>query len=810
MIVSLSGLAFFSGPVSLEAHAQAAERLQVTFPVFVNDRVQGNVLAEIEVGGEPLVVPRDLFALLSQSMNQTAISAISGRLGTDERIPVSQFAEAGLDIEYDSGGLRLIVRVPELQAITNAFSLASNNFPDPGQFARPEKLSAAITASLLTDYTHQSPFGDTGFEPVDAVLTGFVNIGGFEGGNLAFDVTVSDDGTVERNSVQLFKDDYKKAVRYAVGDIDPLVTGFQSSPGIGGISVSRIFGEIQPFRDVRPTGSQELFLERESNVEVVVNGVTVRTLNLQPGRYELRDFPFLDTSNDVEFFVQDDLGRRQVGRLSLFNTDALLAKGTSVFSANLGFVSETAETSETYDGKLVFTGFYERGLTPYLTLGANIQAAHDEATAGVRAAVSTGLGQVVTDAAFGTNEQGETGYAVGGSYRGGFNYGDRQTVTIDITGSTFSENFTSLNAGLAGQPRKWEVAGRVTMLLPAATNLTLGARWSEGRGQFPSERNFDLGVTKLFRRITLFTSFGYDDIDKDLTGRIGINVRFGQRTSVRTRYDSRLETLAVEAERLPRLEVGDISGRIGYEQRQEEDSFLGSTQYRSNRFEVEARHDFSELRNVPGSTAQSTSVRFTTGLAYTPGSLAIGRRTDLGFAIVKPHRTLRGQRIDVGANYAQGAVARVDRFGGIAVPILQPYVPQAFEIEARNLPTGYDIGSGRFEILPGAASGYSFTVGSDASYTLVGTLLLDGEQLTLLSGMLVPEDGGDALPFFTNRAGRFVVERVSPGRYSLKANGIDGSAMLEIKSEDDPYVDIGQIELGRFDTCNKLGVCREF
>ena len=68
-------------------------------------------------------------------------------------------------------------------------------------------------------------------------------------------------------------------------------------------------------------------------------------------------------------------------------------------------------------------------------------------------------------------------------------------------------------------------------------------------------------------------------------------------------------------------------------------------------------------------------------------------------------------------------------------------------------------------------------------------------DLYLASGSLVPSLGGEARKFFTNRSGRFVVERVKPGTYSLTIDGIDKSATVAVEEEDDALVDLGIITL---------------
>ncbi len=795
----LSAATWSSG---LEATANelttASQRLELTFPVSVNGRPSGSVLADIDIGSEPNVDTGQLFSLLTEFIDPAALAEMSARLSKANRASISELQSAGLDIAYNPQALRLEVRASEAQMRQQILSLSSVRRSDPSEFSPPSRAALGITASLLAEYRHSSPFGDEGMQPLEGIAQGFVNIGGFEGLTLDFDTRIDREGTLVRNSVVLSKDDFKAGTRIAAGDIDPLVTGFQSSPSLGGISYSRQLGTIQPFRDVRPTGQQGLFLERDAIVDIVIDGIIVRTLSLPAGRYEIRDFPFIDASADVEFYVDDGSGRQQVGRLSLFNADNLLEPGLSVFSANLGFLSETRTPDEQYDGDLAFTGFYERGLTPNLTLGANLQATISEATIGVRAATSSRFGRLSVDLAGSTSDLAGaqvTGYAFSANYRSLFDIASTTRASFELVANQYSENFSTLSDDLAIQPRAWDVAARVSVQLPAATNVTIGGRMSQGRQSVPDEQLYDISLSKIFGRINTFTSVGYDNITGEVTGRIGLSLRWGDRIAARSSYNSRTETLNIEAERLPRLQARDLSGRIGYEQRSSADLVSGDLLYRGNRIEGSLRHTYA-LDNRPGMpTEQISTARLSSGLGVTPGGWAFGRRADEGFAIFKPHKSLKGRDIDLEAAYARGAIAQIDRWGAVAVPLLQPYVPQSIKVEVSDLPLGYNIGAGEFEVLPGAGSGYNFTVGSAASYTVVGVLAMEGRDLYLKSGTLTSLDTGETTAFFTNRTGRFVVERISPGEYSLKITGVEAAATISVLESEVTYVDLGNIVL---------------
>lgn len=76
--------------------------------------------------------------------------------------------------------------------------------------------------------------------------------------------------------------------------------GFQAAPDIAGISFFRSYSVLNPQQIIRPRGDRTFRLDRPSTVEVIINGQQVRRLQLAPGNYNLRDFPFAQGGNDIQ------------------------------------------------------------------------------------------------------------------------------------------------------------------------------------------------------------------------------------------------------------------------------------------------------------------------------------------------------------------------------------------------------------------------------------------------------------------------------------------------------------------------------
>jgi outer membrane usher protein len=157
-------------------------------------------------------------------------------------------------------------------------------------------------------------------------------------------------------------------------------------------------------------------------------------------------------------------------------------------------------------------------------------------------------------------------------------------------------------------------------------------------------------------------------------------------------------------------------------------------------------------------------------IAFADNQVAVGRPVADSFAIVAPQEALDSATLRVAGGEAPRAASGI--LGHALVSDLPSYSNSQLSIEADDLPEGYDLGSGVFEVRPDYKSGYVLKVGSESGITAVGTLELEGKPLVLLSG-LAKEEGaaGRKVIVFTNGAGRFFAEGLRKGDWRIEMIG---------------------------------------
>jgi outer membrane usher protein len=136
--------------------------------------------------------------------------------------------------------------------------------------------------------------------------------------------------------------------------------------------------------------------------------------------------------------------------------------------------------------------------------------------------------------------------------------------------------------------------------------------------------------------------------------------------------------------------------------------------------------------------------------------------------------------------------AIADNFASGIVTLGTPYTDSEVLINVTDAPIGYDWGPGGYKHVQGSRAAALITVGSDASYTVLGYFVdQESKGISLLQGTATL--GDTVYSIFTNKVGRFVIEGARPGIYDIHLGPFKGS--VNIESPDSNLVQVGKIIL---------------
>lgn len=768
----------------------------IDLPLTLNGRFLGTISANVDVSGDGLVDGMRFMALIQPVVTPATLAALRQAGAGRERIPFADLSIPGFRLEFSTTALELkaVVTGEGLNAVDMPLS-GTRLPPDPAAFVQPADFSAGANIALAERYIH----GGEGRTPLRGVIDGIVNFGGFDGLTL---VTGADyDGSREdrpwrRRETRLIKDYFGPAIRASLGEFTPLASGFQGSGRIVGFGVERAYSTVRPFQNIRPTGRQEFTLDQESTVDVIINGLTSQTLRLAPGRYSVSDFPFATGANQVQLVVNDATGRNEIAVFDVFSGSDLLGAGVLDFGIAAGRYEGSG--SFEYDGPIVATGYARKGFSDNLTGGINAQASRDTQQLGAEAIWGSRLGLLLVEMAASRDRlRGRNGAAASVSYRHVFSTREKDDLRITATAEATSRHFSDVFQPDRGNPDVWRASTLVQWNAPWQLGLSLGIGLAKARISDALRRQIDLGVSRSIGRANLVGSISFSDGAEgqdDVRFAVGLTLPLGGRWNSQARYDSNDSRSELIVSRYSTGGLDDISGEARLTNDDRARNISGRVDYIGNRFEAQLTHNRQYDLLEGGRSAIESNLSVATFVGYAGGSLAIGRPTDDAFIIAPVHRSLAGSTVTLRAG--SQTVARSGWFGPPLVPIRRAYGVNSYDVIVDPLPTGYDIGSGSLNVFPSFGSGYRLQIGSDASRIAIGSLIGAEGPLALASGTIAAVDARDfePRPFFTNRGGRFVADRLAPGQYRILINEVE-VARFSIPESSEGVVDVGVLNV---------------
>ncbi len=708
----------------------------------------------------------------------------------DERLSPKNFTAVGIELRFDAQAFELVLSIPK--ALQRDKLLSLNRSSDNRSYQRPAALSAylnlrlGVTNSMEKDSENSNHILSQSHSVKAAVRT----LGTVLEVEARFDKpSGSAPGKFYRHSSRLTYDLPQSATRIVAGDIFTFGSQLQDSTDLLGLGISRDF-DLIPSRNVRPSGARRFRLLRPSDVEVYVDGILIRRLRLPTGIFNLQDIPLASGSNDIELVIKDGSGEVERISFSVSTGQDLLASGEFDYSIAAGIKANPGLGGPEYHKtKPVVTATTRLGVTPWLTLGLDFQASKGVRQYGGSALLATPAGRFNVALATSRVDKRAKGHALSLSYDTQFTRNNTKGKHFTLQAEMLSSQFGGVNVFPVDEinlANSSTVLNNSVAIINASYSQRLSAQLKGSIGvgysrlRHPSQRiytlrtavsgviadtsaswNFSLGLQKRQRK------------SNDVSALFSLNWRLGKH--------SRLRVISAAPDLSQQIHydynrnagrVGGIKTNISVESDQSDDvSLSGGIEYIANRFRTTLDHQ-SRFTQLSGRERNHTTrVGFETALAFADGNIAIGRSIGNSFAIIRPHASLANNILRVDQT-DDSVLVRSDGLGNLLIPDLGTYRGRLINYDVAELPLGYDLGEGAFSVKPPYQAGYSLQVGSDATVTMIGTLVDDqnGEVLGLVAGEAIYQNDPDVEPivFFSNRKGRFAISGMKPGDYQLK------------------------------------------
>jgi outer membrane usher protein len=754
-----------------------------------------------EQGRMDRVDTQALLALLEKIIKEHIFKRIEKSIKANKKIRFKKLKVFGIRARYNASELSL-----DLQAKSNIRKprILSLNSKIRSSVREENKIEASEISGYINMYS------DLGIDPgrgnqanLSMKLEGSLQVG---------KVVIENDINLNNKKwttgkTTLTYDEPEKLRRYILGDISTGNKNFQENFSLKGVRMSKEF-YMDPASQIRPKGNESFIIESDSEVEVFSNNRLIKRYYLKEGIYSLQDIGLQNGENNIRIKIKDKFGKVTEKTSQQFYDSLLLKPRLSLYAASLGILSDNGVFNDDATNKLIFSGYFQKGLTKSLTMGLDAQISPNSYLLGAESIASISLGSIKNSISISGGQAKNTGYATRFQFKPNQKQDlisldsiKRDSLDLDI----YNKNFVN----------GWIVSGEHRSNDFLMLNEIESTSVNRKKLRTNLQGQFGFGFGNDWRGSASVGVYDYYNSDTNLFARLSAEKRFtnGMRVGVGASYDSEDKlsmnlrlSIALSRQKQRRdkdLDLSYDSKDKSYESKLSisplslfgKDSLSGSlvhqksdsTQHQKLDLVYNDTHFKTMLtarnnKNLDaGISSQQLNIGFNSSLACIGNKCGVSVPIDDSFAIVtgpsnqeQPIAINNGKGFfsysDGNSDLPDNYTALIDKKGGKAIVTLESYLYQRINIDEATLPNNYDSEKTEFEVFPRYHQGYLIKAGGEPSVTIDGILIDDEKKpLAYKGGQLIPLKGeGKTIAFFSNKIGRFRVSSLVAGKYKLE------------------------------------------
>ncbi len=578
-----------------------------------------------------------------------------------------------------------------------------------------------------------------------------------------------------RGLSQVVVDDVDALHRWTVGDTFATNGALGGSTFLAGIALEKTFA-LDPYQALTPSLSFDGAVTTPSSLEVWVDGVFVKRVDLEPGTFRVADLPAPTMSGNATYIVRDAMGRTQSFNQPYNMSAGLLAPGVHEYAFSAGF-ERRGMGLQSFDYRTpVVLARHRFGVAHDITVGWTAESAPLDGLVGAsaKATFASPIGRFEVGAAA-SHKDGLSGAALTGSW-------DFATRGFGI--ATYAVARTRDFAVIGGEegfhPPTLELGGRVTV------SDRLWRFGVDGRYQHTVD---GLVVTRASASLAVMPVSGLNfgvrggvehgrepGLDWQMLATVSVSPgAFTATASQRVESDSAETALNVSV---------PIRDEYGFGT-QASASFGETARVRATQ---EARTAYGRMRGDLSydATGFSYGGEFAGGLAFVEGAgLHATRPINGGFAIVELPTGV--DAIVMRENRVVGSTSS----GYLVVPDLLAYYGNRLSMVLGDLPMDFEVGETERIVAP------PYRGGARVAFSLTRTSYVRGfvrrVEGTLAYGTLIMKLGDETRRSPLGATGEFELQGARPGKWVGVVEHRDGRCEVEIEIPDtsDPVLQLG-------------------
>lgn len=707
--------------------AQSPQRAVV--PIEVNGVSKGEIL---------LLIGDDEFFVNPEDLGNVGIQGLvpeTRRIADGMYVSLSSLAPA-VTFNFDDSTYVLSLQVDASYLPHVTRSLATS---------RPAGIVSTRDTSAFLNYS----VGSRRFEDLSIFGEGGLSV---KGNLLYSSFSRSAEGGFARGLTNLTIDRPDRMRRLVLGDTFVVNDSLGGAALIGGMSVTRNF-ELDPYFVRYPSIDLVGAITSPSTVDIYVNGSLVRREQLPPGRFDLQDLPLTAGSGSTRLIIRDAFGQERTVDGSYYGSTALLSRGLSEYSYNLGFVrKDDSAANADYDETPVFSGFHRVGLSDSFTGGVRLEGGKDLASGGLSSGFLLPIGQMEFTAGASAADS-TSGTAASLSY----SYLSRKRFSLGGGVRVLSDHYANISLA----PEEDRAKLNASMFSAATFGIaTVGLQYaSSANRDTPDVDRVGATVTFPVRRTNVFLSVARSDSDDSPPANevfAGLSYYLGRSTTANfsASYSGEHARGSVDVQRS--LPAGNGFGyRLSAPVGDSETISSALVQY-------QGPYGRYELSADPQDPSGEYSLRAAGGIVAIGGSVFLSRPFSQSFALM---RVPDVSGVEVLSSNLK--VGRTNRRGEFLIPNLLPYYGNRLGIEQQDIPFDYQIQQIEKVIAPPYRGGalVSFPLQKIQSVTGSIVILIDGVSSVPSYGTLLVSTNGKVHESPIGALGEFYLENAEAGTF---------------------------------------------
>lgn len=184
--------------------------------------------------------------------------------------------------------------------------------------------------------------------------------------------------TLTYKNLRLVQDYPDLPARFSIGENQAFNPRMLTADRIQGMKFGTEY-QLNPYVVTEPISEYSFFLDRDSLVEIFVDGQLTETLRLKAGPYDLFNLPLRLGLNQVTLKITDDLGKERFLYYDAIKGVNLLDPSRQEYTVSFGVEGQ----GDQYSNDAIFSASYRRGIDEELTGSMEMQLADGYVSGGV-------------------------------------------------------------------------------------------------------------------------------------------------------------------------------------------------------------------------------------------------------------------------------------------------------------------------------------------------------------------------------------------------------------------------------------------